>query len=99
MKDHGHECYAEVNPVASVARRHESGEEIRIRIDQRLTQDAPGTLVMLEAMGMYRVKTEVSVQYVNHNIIQKDFKNPDDHLFLRSACQRFDVCTRDLETG
>jgi aconitate hydratase len=66
-------------------------EEIGLRIDQTLTQDATGTLVMLEleAMGLDRVKTEVSVQYVDHNIIQEDSKNPDDHLFLRSACQRF----------
>ncbi len=69
------------------------GEEVGIRIDQTLTQDATGTLVMLEleAMALDRVKTEVSVQYVDHNIIQEDFKNPDDHLFLRSACQRFGV--------
>jgi len=69
------------------------GEEIGIRIDQTLTQDATGTLVMLEleAMGLERVKTEVSVQYVDHNLIQADFKNPDDHLFLQSACQRFGV--------
>ena len=69
------------------------GEEIGIRIDQTLTQDATGTLVMLEleAMGLDRVKTEVSVQYVDHNIIQEDSKNPDDHLFLHSACQRFGV--------
>lgn len=67
------------------------GEEIGIRIDQTLTQDATGTLVMLEleAMGLDRVRTELSVQYVDHNIIQEDNKNPDDHLFLRSACQRF----------
>ena len=65
--------------------------EIGIRIDQTLTQDATGTLVMLEleAMGLDRVQTEVSVQYVDHNLIQEDFKNADDHLFLRSACQRF----------
>ena len=69
------------------------GEEISIRIDQTLTQDATGTLVMLEleAMGLDRVKTDVSVQYVDHNLIQADFKNPDDHLFLQSACQRFGV--------
>lgn len=69
------------------------GMEIGIRIDQTLTQDATGTLVMLEleAMGLDRVKTEVSVQYVDHNIIQEDYKNPDDHLFLHSACQRFGV--------
>jgi aconitate hydratase len=67
------------------------GREIGIHIDQTLTQDATGTLVMLEleAMHLERVKTEVSVQYVDHNLIQADFKNPDDHLFLLSACQRF----------
>lgn len=67
------------------------GEEIGLRIDQTLTQDATGTLVMLEleAMGLDRVKTEVSVQYVDHNLIQEDYKNPDDHLFLGSACRRF----------
>ncbi|MGD8405463.1 MAG: aconitate hydratase [Anaerolineales bacterium] len=70
-----------------------SGEEIGIRIDQTLTQDATGTLVMLEleAMGLDQIKTDVSVQYVDHNLIQADFKNPDDHLFLRSACQRYGV--------
>jgi predicted aconitate hydratase len=69
------------------------GEEIGIRIDQTLTQDATGTLVMLEleAMGLDRVRTELSVQYVDHNLIQEDFKNPDDHLFLLSACRRFGV--------
>lgn len=68
-----------------------SGQEIGIRIDQTLTQDATGTLVMLEleAMGLERIKTELSAQYVDHNLIQEDHKNPDDHLFLRSACQRF----------
>ena len=72
------------------------GHEIGIHIDQTLTQDATGTLVMLEleAMGLERVKTEVSVQYVDHNLIQADFKNPDDHLFLGSACQRFPVYLR-----
>jgi len=67
------------------------GEEIALKIDQTLTQDATGTLVMLEleAMGLDRVKTEVSAQYVDHNLIQEDYKNPDDHLFLQSACQRF----------
>src|SRR2546422_6370009 len=69
------------------------GQEIGIRIDQTLTQDATGTLVMLEieAMGLDRVKTEISAQYVDHNIIQEDYKNPDDHLFLHSACRRFGI--------
>src|SRR5512147_970407 len=67
------------------------GKEIGLHIDQTLTQDATGTLVMLEleSMGLERVKTEVSVQYVDHNLIQADFKNPDDHIFLQSACRRF----------
>ncbi|MBW3599943.1 MAG: aconitate hydratase, partial [Planctomycetes bacterium] len=60
-------------------------------IDQTLTQDATGTLVMLEleAMGLERVKTELSCQYVDHNLLQEDHKNPDDHLFLESACRKF----------
>ncbi|HEX6522858.1 MAG TPA: aconitate hydratase [Streptosporangiaceae bacterium] len=67
------------------------GTEIALSVDQTLTQDATGTLVMLEleAMGLDRVKTEVSVQYVDHNLLQADSKNQDDHLFLRSACRRF----------
>lgn len=69
------------------------GEEIGIKIDQTLCQDATGTLVMLEleAMGLDSVKTEVSAQYVDHNLLQEDFKNPDDHLFLQSAAQKFGV--------
>ena len=69
------------------------GDEIGIRIDQTLTQDATGTMVMLEleAMGVDLVQTELSAQYVDHNLIQEDFKNPDDHLFLQSACQRFGI--------
>jgi aconitate hydratase len=69
------------------------GNEIGLRIDQTLTQDATGTMVMLEleAMGLKRVQTEVSAQYIDHNLLQTDFKNADDHLFLRSACQRFGI--------
>ncbi len=69
------------------------GEDIALRIDQTLTQDATGTLVMLEllAMGLDRVKTELSVQYVDHNLLQEDNKNPDDHLFLLSAAQQFGI--------
>jgi aconitate hydratase len=70
-----------------------AGKEIGIRIDQTLTQDATGTLVMLEleSMGLDRARTELSCQYVDHNLIQEDYKNPDDHLFLLSACQRFGI--------
>jgi aconitate hydratase len=69
------------------------GQEVGIRIDQTLCQDATGTLVMLEleAMGLESVRTEVSVQYVDHSLLQVDFRSPDDHLFLRSAAQRFGV--------
>ena len=69
------------------------GEMIGIRIDQSLTQDATGTLVMLEleAMGLKRARTEISVQYVDHNLVQADHRNPDDHLFLQSACERFGI--------
>ncbi len=67
------------------------GSEIGIKIDQALLQDATGTLVQLEleAMGLKKAKTEVAVQYVDHNLLQTDFKNADDHLFLLSAAQRF----------
>ncbi|WP_178945726.1 aconitate hydratase [Kocuria sp. TGY1127_2] len=67
------------------------GEEIALKVDQTLTQDATGTMVMLEleAMGLERIQTELSVQYVDHNLLQTDEKNPDDHLFLQSAAQRF----------
>jgi aconitate hydratase len=70
-----------------------AGQEIGLRVDQTLTQDATGTLVMLEleAMNLKRVKTELSAQYVDHNLIQEDNKNPDDHLFLQSACQRYGI--------
>ncbi|HIW12353.1 MAG TPA: aconitate hydratase [Candidatus Salinicoccus stercoripullorum] len=69
------------------------GEEIGLKIDQTLTQDATGTMVMLEleAMNLDRVKTEVSAQYVDHNLIQDDYRNPDDHIFLRSASRKFGV--------
>ena len=68
-----------------------AGKEIGIKIDQALLQDATGTLVQLEleAMGLKKAQTEVAVQYVDHNLLQTDFKNADDHLFLLSAAQRF----------
>ncbi|SCK08352.1 aconitate hydratase [Streptomyces sp. WMMB 322] len=67
------------------------GEEIGLRIDQTLTQDATGTLVMqeLESLGLDRVRTEVSVQYVDHDILRTDGRNAEDHAFLRSAARRF----------
>ncbi|WP_226037056.1 aconitate hydratase [Aquibacillus saliphilus] len=79
IKDHL--VYGEMTP----------GEEIGLKIDQTLTQDATGTMVMLEleAMELDYAKTEASAQYVDHNLIQVDSKNPDDHLFLQSATRRF----------
>jgi aconitate hydratase len=70
-----------------------AGAEIALRMDQTLTQDATGTLVMLEleAMRLDRVRTELSAQYVDHNLLQEDHKNPDDHEFLRSAAARFGI--------
>ena len=67
--------------------RPEPGEEIGIRIDQTLTQDATRTMAYLqfEALGIPRVKTKLSVSYVDHNTLQTGFENFDDHLvsFLR----------------
>lgn len=70
-----------------------TGESIGLNIDQTLTQDATGTLVMLEleAMKIDKVSTEVSAQYVDHNLIQDDYRNPDDHNFLRSASNKFGI--------
>jgi len=71
----------------------EVGAPLALRIDQTLTQDATGTLAMLslEAMKLDRVKTEVSVQYVDHNLLQIDNLNAEDHLFLESACRRYGI--------
>ncbi|MBN1276650.1 MAG: aconitate hydratase [Deltaproteobacteria bacterium] len=69
------------------------GKEIGIRIDQTLTQDATGTLVFLEfmALGEAKVKTKLSVSYVDHNTLQSGPENADDHLFLQSAAERYGV--------
>ena len=67
------------------------GGPITLKIDQTLTQDATGTLAMLalEAIGIDRVSTEISAQYIDHNLLQVDNLNADDHIFLESACRRF----------
>ena len=74
-----------------VSGKMEAGEEIALRIDQTLTQDATGTMALLEfeTMGLPRVRTEVSIQYIDHNLLQEDSKNADDHVFLQSACRKF----------
>ncbi|MBC7235234.1 MAG: aconitate hydratase [Chloroflexi bacterium] len=67
------------------------GEEIGLRIDQTLTQDATGTMACLqfEALGQPRVKTKVSVSYADHNLLQTDFRNADDHRYLQSIAARY----------
>src|SRR5699024_4330075 len=77
------------------------GEEIGLKIDQTLTQDATGTMVMLEleAMGLDYVKTEASAQYVDHNLIQVDNKNPDYVLFLERATRKFVLCYSRVANG
>jgi len=69
------------------------GNEIALRIDQALLQDVLGTLVMLEleAMRVERVRIDRAVQYVDHNLLETDNLNGDEHLFLRSACRRFGI--------
>ncbi|MBN2125819.1 MAG: aconitate hydratase [Deltaproteobacteria bacterium] len=70
-----------------------AGREIGIRIDHTLLQDATGTMAMLEfeALGIDSVKAELSVQYVDHNILQTDNKNADDHRYLQTVCARYGV--------
>jgi aconitate hydratase len=69
----------------------EKGTEIGIRIDQTLTQDATGTMAYLEfeATGIARVQTQLSVCYVDHNLVQSDFRNADDHRFLQSVARKY----------
>lgn len=66
------------------------GSEIALRIDQTLTQDATGTMAYLEfeAMGVPRVKTELSVAYIDHNTLQTGFENADDHRYIQSVCKK-----------
>ena len=67
------------------------GEEVGLGIDQTLLQDATGTMACLqfERMGVERTKVDFAVQYVDHNVIQLDFKNPDDHRFLQAFAARY----------
>ncbi|MCL5966150.1 MAG: aconitate hydratase [Deltaproteobacteria bacterium] len=69
------------------------GREVAIRIDQTLTQDATGTMAYLqfEAMGVPRVRTEVSVSYVDHNTLQEGFENADDHLYLQTVAAKHGI--------
>jgi aconitate hydratase len=85
------------NLVAKILKAHmvsgslEPGEEVGLGIDQTLLQDATGTMACLqfERMGVERVRVPLAVQYVDHNIIQLDFKNPDDHRFLQAFAAKY----------
>ncbi|MDR2864290.1 MAG: aconitate hydratase [Spirochaetaceae bacterium] len=70
-----------------------AGEPISIHIDQTLTQDATGTMAYLqfETMGLSRVKSELSVSYVDHNTLQEDYKNQDDHRYLQSVAAKYGI--------
>src|SRR5699024_8363553 len=87
----GHIVHGEMTP----------GEEIGLKIDQTLTQDATGTLVMLEleAMGRDCARRDASGQYVDHNVIDEDKRSPDDHRFLDSAAKRFGLLYSRLGNG
>ena len=69
------------------------GEEIAIKVDRTLTQDATGTMAYLqfEALGIPRVKTELSVSIIDHNTLQNDFRNADDHKYLQSMAAKYGI--------
>jgi len=71
----------------------EKGEEVALKIDHTLTQDATGTMAYLqfEAIGIDRVQTELSVSFVDHNTLQTDFKNADDHRYLQSVAKKYGI--------
>ena len=77
------------------------GRPVGLRIDQTLTQDATGTMAWLqfEALGLDRVDCELAMSYVDHNTLQMDFKNPDDHRFLRTVAGRFGGVFSPAGTG
>ena len=70
-----------------------AGEEIALKIDQTLTQDATGTMAYLEfeTMGVERVRTEKSVAYIDHNTLQSGFENADDHRYIQSVCKKHGI--------
>ena len=76
-----------------VSGQMKQGEEIGLRIDQTLTQDATGTMAYLEfeTMGVKRVRTEKSVAYIDHNTLQSGFENADDHRYIQSVCKKHGV--------
>ena len=68
-----------------------AGKEIGLRIDQTLTQDATGTMAYLEfeSIGIDRVRTELSVAYIDHNTLQSGFENADDHRYIQSVAKKY----------
>ncbi len=89
-----------MNLTEKILRKHllsgelpKAGEEIALRIDQTLTQDATGTMAYLqfEAMGIDRVKTELSVAYVDHNTLGTGFENADDHRYIRTVARKHGI--------
>src|SRR5215203_1088950 len=88
------------NLVTKIFREHtesdatlEPGEEVSLQIDQALLQDATGTMacLQLEQMGIDQVQVPLAVQYVDHNVIQLDHKNPDDHIFLSAFAKKYGI--------
>ncbi len=73
--------------------RMETGEEAALKIDHTLTQDSTGTLTYLEfeAMGVPKVKTQLSLSFVDHNMLQNDFRNADDHRYLQGAAAKYGI--------
>ena len=75
-----------------------AGQEIALRMDQTLTQDATGTMAYLEfeAIGIPRVRTELSVAYIDHNTLQSGFENADDHRYIQSVAKKEKSDLEDL---
>ena len=84
--NHVHKIFSEHLVSGKLA----AGEEIALRIDQTLTQDATGTMAYLqfEAMDIPRIKTKISVSYIDHNMLQTGFENADDHRYLQSVASK-----------
>jgi len=76
-----------------ISGKMEPGQEISLKIDQTLTQDATGTMAYLqfEAMGIAKTKAELSVSYIDHNTLQTGFENADDHAYLRSVASKYGI--------
>lgn len=71
----------------------EPGNEVEIKVNQTLTQDSTGTMVylQLESMNVSKIKTDFSVAYIDHNILQTGFENADDHEFIKSICEKYKI--------